>query len=73
MIRIINETKNTNVPFTTKSLFLSVYKDRPYESTNATTISINPLIPASILKRLPAINERIYAAITTRMIKPIGF
>jgi hypothetical protein len=59
MIKIINETKNTNVPLTMKSLFLSVYKDRPYESNRATIISINPLIPASILKRLPAMNERI--------------
>ncbi len=57
MIKIINEIKNTNVPLTTKSLFLSVYKDKPYESINATTSSIKPLIPASIFNKLPAMKD----------------
>ena len=53
MIKITNEMKNTNVPFTMKSLFLSVYNERPYDNSKATTISIRPVIPASIFRILP--------------------
>ena len=47
-----------NVPLTIKSLFLTVINDKPYDKTKATIISINPVIPASILKRLLKMNDK---------------
>ena len=55
-----------------KSRFLSVYRERPYDRNNATSISIKPLIPESNFNRLPATYESIYDTATTNIIKIIG-
>ena len=72
MIKIINEIKNMNVPFTIKSVFLSIQNDPPYDRAKAANISIKPVMPESIPINFPAINEIKYEKITTKIIKPIG-
>ena len=64
--------KNTNVPLIMKLLLLSVYNDRPYDNSNATTISINPVIPAFMRRTLPPKNARKYETSTTKITITIG-